>query len=141
MSQENRDVLDRLNAEVLNGGNVDVLDELVSEDYVEHNPLPGVSPDREGFKEMVQAIHAAFPDFRTEVLDQIAADDRVVERWTATGTHQGEFLGIEGSGGKLDIEGMDISRLEQGKIVEHWTQMDALTMMQQLGALPQEASA
>jgi SnoaL-like polyketide cyclase len=62
---------------------------------------------------------------RTEALDQIAADDRVVERWTATGTHQGEFLGIEGSGAKLDIDGMDISRLEQGKIVEHWTQLDA----------------
>jgi steroid delta-isomerase-like uncharacterized protein len=138
MSQANRAVLDRLNEEALNGGNADVLDELLTDDFVEHNPMPGTAPDRQGFKELIHSLHTGFPDFHTDVLDQIAEGDRVVERWTVDGTHQGEFMGIPATGRRVHFEGMDISRLQDGRLVEHWTQMDALTMMQQLGAIPDE---
>ena len=134
-------ILDRLNAEALNGGDADVLDELVADDFVEHNPMPGSTGDREGFMDLIRSIHAAFPDFHTEVQDQIVAGDKVVERWTADGTHQGEFLGIPATGNKVHFEGMDISRVENGRVAEHWTQMDTLAMLQQLGVIPEEAPA
>lgn len=141
MSQNNRAVLDRINEEAFRQGNTNVIDELVAEDFVEHNPMPGVSGDREGFKQMVGGLHEAFPDFNTTIEDQIAEGDKVVERWTAGGTHEGVFLGVPPTGKRIAIEGMDISRLADGKIVEHWTQMDALAMMQQLGVIPEEQEA
>jgi steroid delta-isomerase-like uncharacterized protein len=143
MSQQNRAVLDRINEEAFRQGNTGVIDELVSPDFVEHNPMPGFGGNREGFKQMVAGLHQAFPDFDTQVQDQIADGDKVVERWTAGGTQEGDFMGIPATGKHIEIEGMDISRIEDGKIVEHWTQMDAMAMMQQLGVIPepQEAQA
>ena len=141
MAQDNRAVLDRINEEAFRQGNTGVIDELVSDDFVEHNPMPGVEGTREGFKQMVAGLHQAFPDFDTQVQDQIAEGDKVVERWTAGGTHQGEFMGIPATGRHIEIEGMDISRLADGRIVEHWTQMDALAMMQQLGVIPDQEQA
>jgi len=137
--QENRAVLDRINEECFNQGTVDAVDELFSEDFVEHNPtFPGSDGGRDGFKQMIHTMHSAFPDFRTEVLDQIAAGDRVVERWVSRGTHEGEFLGVPATGKVIEVEGMDISRLEGGRVVEHWTQMDTLGVLQQLGLVPTE---
>ena len=138
---DNGTILDRINAEGLNGGDTDVIDDLVAESFVEHNPPPGMHGDREGFKQMIREIHAAFPDFHTEVQDQIVAGDKVVERWTADGTHEGEWLGIPATGKKVHFEGIDISRLEDGRLVEHWTQMDTVTMLQQLGVIPTEEEA
>ena len=139
MSEGNRAVVDRLTEEVFNQGNVDVIDELVAEDFVEHDPMPGVGPDREGFKQFISTLRSAFPDLRTEVADQIAEGDRVVERWRSTATHQGEFIGVPATGKRVTIEGMDISRIEAGKIVEHWTKVDILGLMEQLGAIPASA--
>ena len=139
MSEGNRAVVDRLTEEVFNQGNVDVIDELVAEDFVEHDPMPGVEPDREGFKQFISTLRSAFPDLRTEVEDQIAEGDRVVERWRSTATHQGEFMGVPATGKRVTIEGMDISRIEAGKIVEHWTKVDILGLMEQLGAIPASA--
>ena len=68
--------------------------------------------------------------------DQIAEGDRVVSRWTGTGTHQGEFMGVPATGNKVTVTGIGIDRIEGGKIVEHWEQFDAMGMMQQLGAIP-----
>jgi steroid delta-isomerase-like uncharacterized protein len=141
MAQDNRAVLDRINEEAFRQGNTEVIDELVSDDFVEHNPMPGIEGTREGFKQMVAGLHQAFPDFDTQVQDQIAEGDKVVERWTAGGTHQGEFMGIPATGRHIEIEGMDISRLADGRIVEHWTQMDAMAMMQQLGVIPDQEQA
>lgn len=130
-------ILDRLNAEVLNTGDVDLIDELVSPDFIEHDPPPGMGSDRAGFKQMVRDIHRAFSDFSTTVEDQIVAGDKVVERWWAEGIHTGEWLGIPASGNRVRITGIDISRIEGGQVVEHWTQIDVLGMMQQMGALPE----
>ena len=140
MSQENRAILDRLNEEVLRQGNVDAVDELVADNFAEHDPPPGMAADREGFKDFVREIHQAFADQLHTVHDQLADGDRVVERWTMTATHAGEFLGIPATGKRVTLPGIDISRVEDGRIVEHWTQCDMLGFLEQLGAIPaQEA--
>jgi steroid delta-isomerase-like uncharacterized protein len=136
---ENGQVLDRINEEAFNQGRVDVLDELVADDFVEHDPMPGTPPDREGFKGMIRSLREAFPDFHAQTDDQIVAGDKVVERWTCTGTHEGEFIGAPATHRRIEIHGMDISRLEDGRLVEHWTQVDMLSLLQQLGMLPEEA--
>jgi steroid delta-isomerase-like uncharacterized protein len=143
MAQDNRAVLARINEEAFNNGSTDVVDEVVAEDFVEHNPMPGFAGDREGFKTLVRSLHEAFPDMHVDIEDQIAEGDRVVERWVSHGTHEGDFMGIPATHREIAVEGMDISRFADGKLVEHWTQMDAMAMMQQLGVIPdaQEAQA
>ena len=138
MSQENRAVLDRLNEEVLRQGDVDTIDELLSGDFVEHNPPPGMPGNRDGFKDFVRYIHQAFADQLHTVHDQIAVGDRVVERWTMTATHAGEFMGVPATGKRITRTGIDISRLASGRIVEHWTECDLLGLLAQLGAVPSQ---
>jgi steroid delta-isomerase-like uncharacterized protein len=141
MTQDNRAVLARINEEAFNNGSTDVVDEVVAEDFVEHNPMPGFAGDREGFKDLVRGLHQAFPDMHVDIEDQIVEGDRIVERWTSRGTHEGDFMGIPATHRSVTVEGMDISRFADGKIVEHWTQMDAMAMMQQLGVIPEQEQA
>lgn len=138
---DNAKVLERINEEAFNRGDVDALDELVADDFVEHDPMPGMSPDREGLKAMIRGLHAAFPDFHTEVEDRIVAGDKVVERWCSTGTQEGEFMGIPPTDRHVEVHGMDISRLADGRLVEHWTQLDMMSMVQQLGIMQGEMPA
>jgi steroid delta-isomerase-like uncharacterized protein len=138
---DNAKVLERINEEAFNRGDVDALDELVADDFVEHDPMPGMSPDREGLKAMIRGLHAAFPDFHTEVEDRIVAGDKVVERWCSTGTQEGEFMGIPPTNRHVEVHGMDISRLADGRLVEHWTQLDMMSMVQQLGIMQAEMPA
>jgi steroid delta-isomerase-like uncharacterized protein len=135
MSSENRAILDRLNEEVLRQGNVDAVDQLLADDFVEHDPPPGMATDRDGFKDFVRGIHQAFADQLHTVYDQIVDGDRVVERWTMTATHAGEFMGIPATGKRVTLAGIDISRLEDGRIAEHWTQCDMLGLLGQLEAV------
>jgi steroid delta-isomerase-like uncharacterized protein len=133
--QQNRVVLDRLNEEVLRRRNVDALDELVAEDFVEHDPPPGMASDREGFKDFVRALHGAFADQIHTVHDQLATGDRVVERWTMAATHVGDWMGIAPTGKRITLSGIDISRLQDGRVAEHWTECDLLGLLGQLGEL------
>jgi steroid delta-isomerase-like uncharacterized protein len=137
----NATVIDRINEEAFNRGEVSVLDELVADDFVEHDPMPGMSPDRQGLKAMIRGLHEAFPDFHTEVEDQIVAGDKVVERWSCTGTQEGEFMGLPPTNRHIEIHGMDISRLADGRLVEHWTQIDMVSVLQQLGVMQAEMPA
>jgi steroid delta-isomerase-like uncharacterized protein len=138
---DNAAIVDRLDTEGFGRGNVDVVDEVVAEDFVDHQAMPGMSPDREGLKTLIRALHQAFPDMQMQIEDRIVAGDKVVERWSCTGTHDGEFMGLPPTHRRIEIRGMDISRLEDGRLVEHWTQVDMLSMLQQLGALPTQAQA
>jgi steroid delta-isomerase-like uncharacterized protein len=138
MSEQNKAVVDRVN-ELLDGGDAELVDELFAKDFVEHNAMPGFEPDRDGFKQLVTALHDAFPDFESEVHRQIAEDDVVVEHWTSTGTHEGELMGIPATGNTVTIEGIDILRIADGQVVERWTQMDSLGLLRQLGAIEDEA--
>jgi steroid delta-isomerase-like uncharacterized protein len=133
---ENKQVVTTYYESALNGGDIDVLDQLVVSDYVEHDPLPGQGTGRQGIKDRVSLLRAAFePRFTIE--DLIAEGDRVAVRWTSTGTHVAEFMGIPPTGRSYTIAGIDIHRLEDGKMAEHWHVVDLFSQMQQLGLIPQ----
>jgi predicted ester cyclase len=136
MSEQNRATLLRMNDQVIRGGEIDVVDELLSDDFVEHDPPPGMSPDRDGFKEFIRSMHAGLVDIVYTVDDQVVESDRVVERWTLTGTHAGPWLGVSPTGKRVTFTGIDISRLAAGRIVEHWTELDLYGLFGQLGSSP-----
>ena len=110
------------------------VDEYFAPNFVAHRPPPGISPDISGTKQWNAAILKAFPDYNVTVDDQFTDGDKVVTRWTARGTHRGEFLGIAPTGRQGTLSGITISRYEGGKIVESWFEWDNLELMRQLGA-------
>jgi steroid delta-isomerase-like uncharacterized protein len=138
MSTEQNKAMDRrVYEEVWNGGNLAVIDELVAANYVDHDQEPpGALEGVEGLKQSVTMYRTAFPDVHFTVEDQIAEGDRVVTRWTARGTHQGAFMGIPPTGKQAMVTGISITRVASGKVVEGWTNFDALGLLQQLGAVP-----
>ena len=132
--EENKAIVHRA-YEAINQNNLDALDELVASDIVDHDPVPGQGPGLEGVKQYFSSMHTAFPDFQMDVEDMIAEGDKVVARVKVGGTHQGEFMGIDPTGNRVTITGVDILRIAEGKIVEHWGKFDDLSMMQQLGVI------
>ena len=135
MAENTKDVARRYYDAVLNKGDVDLLDELATSEYIEHDPLPGQGTGRQGLKDRVTAIATAFGQTFT-IEDVIAERDRVVVRWTGSGKHVGEFMGIPPTGRSFTIAGIDIHRIEDGRIAEHWHVVDQLSLMQQLGLIP-----
>ena len=141
MSQENIAAARRGLEEAFNEGNLDVLDEICADKYVDHDPLLG-DQDREASKQSIAGYREAFPDLKITIDDAFAADDKVVIRWTALGTFENELMGLEPNHEKgSPIHGIGIDRFEDGKIVEAWTQWDTLTFMRDIGAIPAEAGA
>ena len=134
--QENIAVLSRFMEEVINQGRLDVCDEIVAEDFVELDPLPGQQQGREGLKDVIAMLRAAFPDIHWVPEETIAAGDKVVTRFTWTGTHRGPFLGIPATGKSVIVKGVVIDRLSGGKMADSRILMDSLGMMQQLGVIP-----
>jgi steroid delta-isomerase-like uncharacterized protein len=123
--------------ELLNAGDVDGFGDLIAEDFVEHEETPGLEPTKEGVKQFFRMYRAAFPDLRMEAEDVFASGDKVVARVRGTGTHEGEFMGMPATGKSFDVQLIDIIRFgDDGLAHEHWGVFDALTMMQQLGAIP-----
>jgi steroid delta-isomerase-like uncharacterized protein len=140
MSEQNKSLIRRYLEQTINAGNVAAIDELTSADYVGH--MVGVPPfDRATHKRLLAAFRAAFPDQQVTIEDLIAEGDKVVNRATYTGTHRGEFQGIAPTGKRFTISGMNISRIADGKVVEDWTVLDMLGMLQQIGAIPRQAMA
>ena len=128
--------------ELISAGDVDGFGELLAADFVEHEETPGLEPTREGVVQFFHLYRAAFPDLRMEPLDVLVSGDKVVARLRATGTHQGEFMGMPATGKSIDVQLIDIIRFgDDGLAHEHWGVFDALTMMQQLGAIPDGPSA
>jgi steroid delta-isomerase-like uncharacterized protein len=123
-------------AEVMNEGNEDVIDELCAENFVDHDPLPGTGPDREGIHDFVKLIRSAFPDLETTVDDIIAEGDRIAVRSTFRGTHQGDFMGVAATGKRVEVSTYDFVRFENDQAAEHWGTIDSATLMEQLGAVP-----
>lgn len=137
MSHQNRMQVRRAIEEIWNRGNYAVLDEFVARDLVVHASTPGAEiHGAEGAMQFYVALRAAFPDLHFTIEDQIAEGDRVVTRWSATGTHDGEFQGIPPTGKQVTLTGIDIDRLANGKVVECWPQVDELGLLQQLGVIP-----
>jgi predicted ester cyclase len=133
-TERNKEVVRRWVEEVWSSGRAELMDELLDEHLVDHNPIPGVPAGREGNKAILGMFHSAF-DVKMK-LDLLLADgDYVIDRWTADMTHKGEFMGIPATGKQVRITGIDVSRLENGKVVETWHQEDNMGLMQQLGAM------
>ena len=130
----------RFYEEVMNAGNVDLVDELCSEDFVEHEEtFPGVSQNRDGVKDFVRMMRTAFPDLKLTPESVLADDERVMVRFHMTGTHDGEFMGMAPTGRRVDMTGYDEARVVGGRAVEHWGALDGAQLMQQLGVMPEAA--
>ena len=132
-AQTNAEIVQRVADEIWNRGNLPAADELFADDFINHDPNPGGVTDLEGYKRWVRRWRAAFPDYHVEVHDLIAEGDRVGVRYTVTGTHQGEFFGVPASGIGVTMKGINLYRLDQGKIVEVHHSYDLLGVGQQIG--------
>jgi steroid delta-isomerase-like uncharacterized protein len=135
-SEANKAVIRRLNDEFWNEGKLDVVAEVFAADYIDHNPAPGQTPDREGFRQLTAAMRAALPDIHSTIEDLVAEGDVVAWRWSARGTHRGPLLGLPATGKPVTLTGITIDRIASGRIVERWHQEDNLGLLQQLGAIP-----
>src|SRR5215208_686821 len=138
MSQENK-ALTRRSWEIVAKASLETLDdallEVYADTFVMHEPDEDVR-GIEGLKQFVSMIRSALPDLRITLEEDIAEGEKVVSRWRAQGTHQGELMGIAPTGNEVAITGITIHRIEDGKIVEEWENWDALGLMQQIGAVP-----
>ena len=136
-TEQNKALVRKLIEEVFNRGNMGVVEELFSPNFVESEELPpGTPAGKEGVKQMVVMLHSAFPDFKATVEDILAEGDKVVVRQTWSGTQKGEWMGVPPTGRHVSIGVIDIIQMVDGKFVEHWGQMDSMGMMVQLGAIP-----
>ena len=138
LTETNKTVARRFLEEVWNKGNLAVLNEIIAKDHVNSGPgtLPGLPAGPEGSKQLVTVYRNAFPDVHFTIDEQIAEGDKVVTRWTAHGTHQGELVGIPATGKSSTVTGINVDRVVNGKIAESWGIFDQFGMMQQLGVIP-----
>jgi steroid delta-isomerase-like uncharacterized protein len=134
MSEQNKARIRRVIEEAYSRGNLAVVDEVAASDLVIHAPSQDIR-GREGAKQYVTMLRNAFPDLHFTIEDQIAEGDMVVTRWTARGTHKGNFQGLPATGRPIRLMGTDIDRMTDGKVVECWAHVDELGLMQQLGAI------
>jgi steroid delta-isomerase-like uncharacterized protein len=122
---------------VFEQGNIDLLDELLAPDYINHTPAtPDLPTGPEGVKGVVSMFRSAMPDLRVVVEDMIAEGDKVATRYTLEGTHEGELFGVPPTGQRLSIKSFTAERVSECKILEHWRVSDNLDMMPQLGVFP-----
>lgn len=135
-STEAHKALIRRYREANNQNNLDALDTIVAQDIISHSSLPGLPDGLEGGKHAHAAFMESFPDTQTTTDQLIAEGDRVVERFTARGTHTGAFMGMPATGKSFTVTGMSIFRIANGKIVEHWGENDGVGLMMQLGMIP-----
>jgi steroid delta-isomerase-like uncharacterized protein len=138
MSEENKAVVRRWVEEGQNQHRLEVMDEIFAPHIVNHDAPGGLpSPEGvEGIRQFFGMIFAAFPDFHAMIHDQVAEEDKVVTRKTVSGTHQGDFMGIPPTGKHMEVPVIDIFRVVDGKCTDHWSVVDQLGMMQQLGLVP-----
>ncbi len=141
MSVANKEIIRAFMEEVLNQGHFERMNDLVKEDFVELDPFPGQQAGREGLKAVLMQMKSAFPDIHWVIEEMVSEGDKVVTRFTWSGTHRDTFLGIPATGKPVEVKGFVIDRLEEGKMADSRIQMDILGLMQQLGVLPAPGSA
>lgn len=134
--RDNEDHARRFNEAVWGRYDFEAIDDLVAEDFVGYNPaLPEPVRGPDGVREVAETLHAAFPDCEVELEQVIAEGDWLAQRITATGTHEGEFMGIEPTGNRVELAGMNITRFEDGKWAEGYELWDMFGLLRQLGAI------
>jgi steroid delta-isomerase-like uncharacterized protein len=139
MSEQNKARIRRVIEQAYSRGDLSVVDEVAAKDLIIHAPSQDIH-GRDGAKQYVTMLRAAFPDLHFTIEDQIAEGDMVVTRWTARGTHKGSFQGVPATGREIRLMGTDIDRMTDGKVVECWAHVDELGLMQQLGAIGADAA-
>ena len=124
--------------EAIDNGNIEAMDELVAEDYLDHNPppFPGLGKGREGLKQAFKIFREATPG-RHHIEDQIAEGDRVVTRLTSYGKHEGDLPGAPRTGNDLKMTSITIHRIADGKLAEKWAEKDVMSFLKQIGVMPQ----
>jgi len=130
---QEKDVVLRFVDEYQTRGDEGSFAELLDPEVLDHSRPPGIAPGAEGVRQQFTAFRGAFRDFRAEIHDQVAEGDKVVTRKVFHGTHRGEFMGIPPTGREVRIEVIDIVRVRDGRIVEHWNVVDRLGLLEQLG--------
>ncbi|MEZ5416693.1 MAG: ester cyclase [Vicinamibacterales bacterium] len=116
----------------LSEGRLDVIEEVVAEDFIEHEALPDIDDGRDGLRQLFQSMHQAFADFSITIEQMVAEGDKVFALVTMQGIHRAEFMGIPSKGKPMMVPVADVMRIDGGRIVEHWGVMDSGVLMQQL---------
>ena len=132
--EENKNIVRRYQ-EIYNSNDLDSLSEVVAEDLLTPKIMPGMEPGLKGGKQVHARTLIGMPDWHTAIDDMVAEGDKVVARITMTGTHTGDFWGIPATGKRVAFTGIYIVRIANGKVVEHWGEEDAVSLLQQLGVL------
>ena len=132
-NEQNKELAHRF-YDAFNSGDINALDGIILETYIQHSP--GIPQGREGVKGFMSMFRAGFPDAHLHIEDLVSEGDRIAGRWTAHGTHQGELMGIPPTGKEVHFGGIDIWRVENGMLAEHWDTWDQMGMMQRLGVIP-----
>ena len=134
MSEEENKALIRRWFAAMDAGNLEIITELLPDDYIDHNPpLPDLPAGREGVLQAVNALRSAFPDAVHTIEDQMAEGDKVMTRVRVRGTFQGEILGFGPTGKVVEVRGIAVHRIADGRLVEHWAHMDMVGFMEQIG--------
>ena len=139
--EDNKAIVRRYLEEAWNQGNVGILDELMAPTYARYMSGQASPLNREGQKQRITTFHSALPDLHLTIEDLIAEGDKVVFRITVRGTQQGTLMGIPPTSKQVSLTAIDIACVADGKIVEHWGQMDTLGLLQQIGAIPAPGQA
>ena len=117
-------------------GRLELIEELFAPQVVDHSPLPGQAPGRDGQRQAIELFRSAFPDLSVTAHDVVVAGPTAAVRWSASGTHRGEVLGVAPTGRHVTMHGIDIVRVDGGRITERWGEFDALGLLAQLRAVP-----
>src|SRR6478752_6901875 len=134
---ENKTVVIGFVEEVINQGRFERVNDLVALDFVELDPLPGQQQGREGLKQVISAFRTAFPDIHWVIEEMVGEGDKVFSRFTWHGTHRGEFFAVPATDKQISVKGMVVDRVVAGKMAESRILMDGLSMMRQLGVIPE----
>ena len=141
-TEENKTVVEEFIQALFTKNDLSAVDRYLADNFVAHDPpMAGLSGDAAGFRDAAAMIRAAFPDWRSDVHLLVAEGDYVVERFTASGTHRGEFMGAAPTNRPVAMPGINIFRVEDGKIVERWGNLDVLGLFTQLGVVPEPPGA
>ena len=117
-------------------GRLELIEDLFAPHMVDHNPLPGQAPGGDGQRQVIELFRSAFPDLSVTAHDVVVAGRTAAVRWSASGTHRGEMLGVAPAGRHVTMHGIDIVRVDGDRIIERWGEFDALGLLAQLGAVP-----
>lgn len=136
LPKDNEKLIKKYFEEVWNNGKLDVLNEIISPDYINHNPgMANPAPGPEGLKPIIEGIRKAFPDLKYVIENMVISDNQVAVHTTMHGTHTGDFFGMAPTNKTIKVSQMQIERIANNKIIEHWRVTDELTLLKQLGQI------